>query len=89
MPDDMLEDAINVSKTALDENEFESNGVEVSFNYSIIVRSIQKSIKIYILTANYIQTNIDSKNSQNTHGLKMGTIVACILGQIIRLPRCP
>ena len=31
MPDDMLEDAINVSKTALDENDFESNGVEVSF----------------------------------------------------------
>ena len=31
MPDDMLEDAIQVSKTILDEHEFESNGVEVSF----------------------------------------------------------
>ena len=31
MPDDMLEDAINVSKNALDENDFEANGVEVSF----------------------------------------------------------
>ena len=31
MPDDMLEDAIQVSKTILDEHEFETNGVEVSF----------------------------------------------------------
>ena len=31
MPDDMLEDAIMVSKTTLDEHEFETNGVEVSF----------------------------------------------------------
>ena len=30
MPDNMLEDAIAISKKALDENEFESNGVEVS-----------------------------------------------------------
>ena len=30
MPDDMLEDAIQISKQALDENEFEQNGVEVS-----------------------------------------------------------
>ena len=31
MPDDMLEDAINISKSAMDENpDFEANGVEVS-----------------------------------------------------------
>ena len=30
MPDDMLEDAIAVSRQHLDENEFEANGVEVS-----------------------------------------------------------
>ena len=30
MPDDMLEDAIAVSRQQLDENEFEANGVEVS-----------------------------------------------------------
>ena len=30
MPDDMLEDAIAVSRQHLDEYEFEANGVEVS-----------------------------------------------------------
>lgn len=30
MPDDMLEDAIMISKKALDEHDFESQGVEVS-----------------------------------------------------------
>jgi hypothetical protein len=30
MPDDMLEDAITVSKKALEEHDFEENGVEVS-----------------------------------------------------------
>ena len=43
MPDNMLEDAIAISKKALDENEFESNGVEVS------------SIKNKIITAKILQ----------------------------------
>ena len=30
MPDDMLEDAITVAKKALDEHDFEEQGVEVS-----------------------------------------------------------
>ena len=30
MPDDMLEDAIAVSKKAFEENEFEKNGVEIA-----------------------------------------------------------
>ena len=30
MPDDMLEDAIQISKNALDENDFEAKGVDVS-----------------------------------------------------------
>ena len=38
MPDDMLEDAILVSKTILDEHEFETNGVEVSFIIFIFCR---------------------------------------------------
>ena len=38
MPDDMLENAISVSKAALDENEFESNGVEVSFIFIIQIK---------------------------------------------------
>ena len=33
MPDDMLEDVITVAKKALDENEFEEHGVEVSMNF--------------------------------------------------------
>ena len=30
MPDDMLEDAIAVSKQAMDDNDFETNGVEIA-----------------------------------------------------------
>ena len=49
MPDDMLEDAINVSKNALDENDFEANGVEVSFknfiNSKIIPITINRNRK--------------------------------------------
>ena len=33
MPDDMLEDAISVAKKALEEHDFEEQGVEVSFNH--------------------------------------------------------
>lgn len=32
MPDDMLEDAIAISKKTLDEHDFEADGVEVSTN---------------------------------------------------------
>ena len=32
MPDDMLEDAIQISKQALEENDFESKGVDVSIH---------------------------------------------------------
>ena len=41
MPDDMLEDAIAISRQHLDENEFEANGVEVSFKYVLITAFIQ------------------------------------------------
>jgi hypothetical protein len=34
MPDDMLEEVIQVAKKALDEHEFEEEGVEVSFRYN-------------------------------------------------------
>ena len=32
MPDDMLEDAIQISKKAMDEHDFEEHGVDVSSN---------------------------------------------------------
>ena len=32
MPDDMLEDAIQISKKAMDEHDFEEHGVDVSTN---------------------------------------------------------
>ena len=35
IPDDILEDAIYVSKKALEEHDFESEGVEVRYKYSI------------------------------------------------------
>lgn len=37
MPDDMLEDAIMISKKALDEHDFESQGVEVTLNFHNIL----------------------------------------------------
>ena len=38
MPDDMLEDAITVAKKALDEHDFEEEGVQVSFfKHSIVL----------------------------------------------------
>ena len=33
MPDDMLEDAISIARKALDEHDFETEGVEVSTNH--------------------------------------------------------
>ena len=36
MPDDMLEDVITVAKKALDEHEFEEEGVEVSFSIKLL-----------------------------------------------------
>ena len=33
MPDDMLEDAISVAKKALEEHDFEEQGVEVSYKH--------------------------------------------------------
>ena len=40
MPDDMLEDAIQISKKAMDEHDFEEHGVDVSsffnVNYSLV-----------------------------------------------------
>jgi hypothetical protein len=36
MPDDMLEDAITIAKKALDEHDFETEGVEVSLNHHYI-----------------------------------------------------
>jgi hypothetical protein len=34
MPDDMLEDAIQISKKAMDEHDFEEHGVDVSDYFS-------------------------------------------------------
>ena len=35
MPDDMLEDAITISKKALDEHDFETEGVEVRLKQKV------------------------------------------------------
>ena len=74
MPDNMLEDAISISKKALDENEFESNGVEVS---------------LLFIESNNRSNNIDCKNSKNAHGFKMGALMARISWQVFWLPCCP
>ena len=36
MPDDMLEDAIMISKKALDEHDFESEGIEVTTFFKML-----------------------------------------------------
>jgi hypothetical protein len=55
MPDDMLEDVITVAKKALDENDFEANGVEVN------IISLYLSQKSFFLL-------IDRKISEEVHG---------------------
>ena len=49
MPDDMLEDAIQVSKTTLDEHEFETNGVEVSFIIFLFCRRTKLNLFTFYL----------------------------------------
>ena len=41
MPDDMLEDAISVAKKALEEHDFEEQGVEVSYSFIIWLLSLR------------------------------------------------
>ena len=53
MPDDMLEDAITVAKKALDEHDFEEQGVEVS---------------IRILTNSNVTSIVDCKHCQEAYG---------------------
>ena len=40
MPDDMLEDAIQISKKAMDEHDFEEHGVDVSAIITLLLRHI-------------------------------------------------
>ncbi len=55
MPDDMLEDAITVAKKALDEHDFEEQGVEVSITYG--ETSLNKTFSI-----------TDRQHCEETHG---------------------
>ena len=45
MPDDMLEDAISVSKKALEEHDFEEQGVEVSFHKQLKFHRLLKLLR--------------------------------------------
>ena len=55
MPDDMLEDAITVSKKALEEHDFEENGVEVSVHH----------IRVLLIRFTF---NLDRPNREEAHG---------------------
>ena len=48
MPDDMLEDAIMISKKSLDEHDFETEGVEVTLISNLILMQIAKKVKKYM-----------------------------------------
>ena len=43
MPDDMLEDAIQISKKAMDEHDFEEHGVDVS----LLIKFFQPYLREY------------------------------------------
>ncbi len=45
MPDDMLEDAISVAKKALEEHDFEEEGVEVRY-FSLQINTSAQSLTI-------------------------------------------
>ena len=71
MPDDMLEDAISIAKKSLDEHDFETNGVKVSFMFY------------------WFGGLTDSRISEVPHGPEMGALLACVPGQLVRVPRGP
>ena len=62
MPDDMLEDAITVAKKALEEHDFEEEGVEVSFifwlnsPFQFIYRSLKLSRNTWMMFGNLTGT---------------------------------
>ena len=58
MPDDMLEDAISVAKKALEEHDFEEQGVEVRYF----------SIFVMFTSHNQLTSLIDCENREETHG---------------------
>ncbi len=58
MPDDMLEDAISVAKKALEEHDFEEQGVEVRYF----------SIFVMCTSHNHLTSLIDCENREETHG---------------------
>ena len=78
MPDDMLEDAITVAKKALEEHDFEEEGVEVSF---VII--------FFGSTHRFANLFLDRLNCQETHGRLVGTLLARIPRKVFRLPRRP
>lgn len=62
MPDDMLEDAIQISKKTLDEHDFETDGVEVSF---ILFKDLKLKLTELNLMIFFI---LDCKKSEKVHG---------------------
>ena len=73
MPDDMLEDAIAVSRQHLDEYEFEANGVEVSIGMLKITAFLKS----------------DRQANQGPYGHQMGAFMARVPWQVLRVPRRP
>ena len=77
MPDDMLEEVIQVAKKALDEHEFEEEGVEVSSVF------ISKTVT----DLNFFFNSSDCAHCKTTHGRALGTLLARIPRKELRLPR--
>ena len=67
MPDDMLEDAIMVSKTTLDEHEFETNGVEVSFIIFYFAAGLNLTYLLFIQIAKKVKAHMDQKWEPSWH----------------------
>ena len=75
MPDDMLEDAIAISKKTLDEHDFETDGV-----------GVRKAAYIRVWKLTTMILNVDCQESEEVYGWEVGAILARIPGEIIRLP---
>lgn len=63
MPDDMLEDAIAISKKTLDEHDFETDGVEVSPNSNCFLLLVEETCQKYNACL-----LIDRQEGQEAHG---------------------
>ena len=88
MPDDMLEDAIQISKKAMDEHDFEEHGVDVSAPLILSAMILERKFQLFQRSkwANFL-SNTDSKDRKRAHGSEVRAVLARVPRQVVRVAR--